>query len=114
MTYDKTKSRTVDAMKKTDIEQMHTTLLRKYPEIYADVWKIGCNLALRISDLLSLKFADLDLENRTLTLTEQKTNKVKHIRLNNAAIEVIARRKAQNASARAASTRARGWARRRW
>lgn len=98
MTYDKTKTRTVEAMKKTDIETMHTTLTRKYPTIYADVWKIGCNLALRITDLLSLKFADLDLNNRTLSLVEQKTNKVKHIRLNNAAIEVIARRQAQNPS----------------
>lgn len=98
MAYDKTQSRTVEAMAKADIETMHTTLQRKYKPIYADVWKVGCNLSLRISDLLDLKFSDLDLKNRTLELTEQKTKKTKHIRLNNAVVELVQHRKEKHPS----------------
>jgi integrase len=98
MTYDRTKTRTVNAATKSDIEGIHKMLVRKYPAIYADVWKIGCNLSLRISDLLSLKYIDLDLKNRTLELTEQKTKKTKHIRLNNAVVELVQQRKAEHPS----------------
>jgi integrase len=98
MAYDKTQSRTVEAMAKSDIETMYTTLQRKYKPIYADVWKVGCNLSLRISDLLDLKFSDLDLKNRTLELTEQKTKKTKHIRLNNAVVELVQQRKEKHPS----------------
>jgi len=58
--------------------------------------KWGVNLSLRIGDLLTLKYTDLNLEERTLKLTEAKTGKLKNIRLNSAAILVIVRRQQEN------------------
>ena len=57
---------------------------------------MGVNLSLRISDLLTLKYADLNLDERSLKLTEAKTGKFKNIRLNSAAILVIVRRQQEN------------------
>ena len=68
---------------------MHALLANKFGQLYADIWKVGVNLSLRISDLLTLKYADLNLEERSLKLTEAKTGKLKTIRLNSAAILVI-------------------------
>ena len=85
----------VEAATKEQVEQMHSALLQK-GQLYADLWKVGVNLSLRISDLRGLKFEDLDIRTRTLKLTEQKTNKRKHIRLNSTAISVIERRRNEN------------------
>jgi integrase len=84
----------VDACNRKEIEQMKQVLKEKYPPIYADVWNIGLNMSLRISDLLSIKYEHIDAYTRLLTLTEAKTGKRKEIRLNDAALSVIARRKA--------------------
>jgi len=84
---------TVQAASKSEIDLIHTLLLKKYPKIYADIWKLGVNLGLRISDLLKLQFSDFDLVERTLFLIEQKTGKKKRIRLNAAAIVIIEERK---------------------
>ena len=51
---------------------------------------------MRIGDLLILKYADLNLEERTVKLTEAKTGKLKTIRLNAPAITVIVRRQQEN------------------
>lgn len=52
------------------------------------------NLSLRIGDLLKLKYANFNLTERPLQLTEEKTRKPKLIRLNNTVITIIdARRK---------------------
>jgi integrase len=48
---------------------------------------------LRISDLLSLKYTDFNLKDRTLNLTESKTGKAKSIRLNQTAMDIIVKRK---------------------
>ncbi|GAW87511.1 conserved hypothetical protein [Bathymodiolus platifrons methanotrophic gill symbiont] len=87
--------KSVVAANKSEIQVIHSTLEKKFPSIYADVWKIGCQLSLRISDLLSLKYAQLDIDNREVTLTESKTNKIKHIRLNSIAVELIQKRRKQ-------------------
>lgn len=84
---------TVQAASKSEIDLIHTLLLKKHPKIYADIWKLGVNLGLRISDLLRLKFSDFNLEERTLFLIEQKTGKKKLIRLNAAAIAILLERK---------------------
>ncbi len=86
----------VDAASKTQIEMMHTILTNKFGQLYADIWKVGVNLSLRISDLLNLKYADLNLEERSLKLIEAKTGKQKFIRLNATAIAVIARRQQEH------------------
>ena len=86
----------VNAVNKAEIDMLHTVLNNKFGPLYADIWKVGVNLSLRISDLLSLKYANLNLDERSLKLTETKTGKLKNIRLNSAAIRVIARRQQEN------------------
>ena len=84
----------VNAVGKNEVDMIHRTLENKFKPIYADIWKIGCNLSLRISDLLELTFEEIDLENRRIDLNEIKTKKYKTVRLNDAAIQAIqARRK---------------------
>lgn len=86
---DLSNQREVLAANKTEIDSIHNYLLKETSTIYADVWKIGVNLSLRIGDLLSIKFTDLNITDRTLVLVEAKTGKSKTIRLNNPAIAVI-------------------------
>ncbi len=86
-----------DAVKtKEDINTV-SHLLRKYGgELYADIWNVGINVSLRISDLLRIKFSDLNLNKRSLKIKEQKTGKVKEVRLNKKVIEIIDKRKMQH------------------
>ena len=63
---------------------------------WGNYWWPIFSQALRISDLLTLKYTDLNLEERSLKLTEAKTGKLKNIRLNSAAILVIVRRQQEN------------------
>ena len=86
----------VDAASKAEVDMIQAALNKKYGQLYADIWKVGVNVSLRIGDLLTLKYADLNLEERTLKLTEAKTGKLKYIRLNAPAITVIARRQQEN------------------
>jgi integrase len=83
----------VNAVSKSEVDVIHSLLGNQSGQIYADVWKIGVNLSLRIVDLLALKFSDIDLDNRLIHLTESKTGKQKVIRLNPTAVSVIDRRK---------------------
>ena len=83
----------VEAVNKNQINLIHTLLINKFGQIYADVWKVGVNMSLRIGDLLNLKYEDFDIENRTLKLYEQKTKKSKSIRLNKTVIEIFNNRK---------------------
>jgi integrase len=88
----------VNAASKAEVEMIHSVLRKKYSELYADIWKIGVNLSLRIGDLLNLKYTDLNLEQRSVQLTEAKTGKQKSIRLNATAIAIITRRQQENIS----------------
>lgn len=78
---------TVKAASKAEIDLVHALLEKKFGQLYADIWKVGVNLSLRISDLLTLEYQQLNLEDRSLQITEQKTGKQKLIRLNSAAID---------------------------
>ena len=74
----------VQAIKKLEKIQLIEHLLEvRYSRQMADLWKIGLNLALRISDLLSIKFDDI--EGDRLTLKESKTGKIAKIKLNQTA-----------------------------
>ena len=84
---------TVDAVDKEQINLIHSLLNNKFGGIYGDIWKVGVNLSLRISDLLNLKYTDFNLHDRTLNLNESKTGKAKSIRLNQTAIDIIVKRK---------------------
>ena len=86
----------VDAVNKAEIAMMHAVLNNKFGALYADIWKVGVNLSLRIGDLLILKYVDFNLEECTLQLTEAKTGKLKTIRLNAPVITVIIRRQQEN------------------
>jgi integrase len=80
----------VHAVKDLDTLKLISHLLSiRYSQQMADVWELGLNLALRISDLLSLKFDQVNDER--LIVKETKTNKNASISLNEKAREVISR-----------------------
>jgi integrase len=85
----------VDAIKKDQIPAVEMLLAKHSGQIYADIWTFGINTALRISDLLSLKMADVQ-DAATITIHEQKTGKARTITLNSKAREIIARRASDN------------------
>lgn len=86
----------VDAIKdRTEIDAFTHLLNKKGGQLYADIWKVGINLGLRISDLLCIRYEDLNLEDKHLVLKEQKTQKRKEIRLNDVVIEIVKRRKGE-------------------
>lgn len=84
----------VEAVKtKQDIDRI-TFVLEEHGAIYSDIWKFGINTALRISDLLDIKFSDVTGER--LILTESKTGKSREIALNAGARAVIEQRREAN------------------
>jgi integrase len=82
----------VEACNKSDIEVVHNLLKRRYKPIYADIWKAGVNMSLRISDLLAIKNKDLDIKKRSLKLIDQKTQRPNEVRLNAPALAIIQKR----------------------
>mgnify|MGYP000211519089 CR=1 FL=1 len=83
---------TIEAVPLHQIEMISSALKNKHGRLYSDVWMIGCQFGLRISDLLSLRFVDFDFEHKIVTLIEQKTQKTKQIRLNDKAMKLIQQR----------------------
>jgi len=86
----------VEAVKDKEDIRLVGHLLEKHGSItYRDIWELGINTALRISDLLSLKVADVaDVE--IIEVTEGKTKKKRSIKLNHKAQAIIQRRAAAN------------------
>ncbi len=71
----------VQAVKDLDTIRLIGHLLeRRFSKQVSDVWHVGLNLALRISDLLAIRFCDIQ-EDR-LILKEGKTGKTANIPLN--------------------------------
>ena len=88
----------VEAVKNVDDVKMVSGLLRKhYSEQMSDVWVLGLQLALRITDLLSIRFDDI--QGDRLVIKEGKTGKVANIALNQTAKSVISRIKKANPDA---------------
>jgi len=86
----------VEAVKSREEVVMVERLLRTHHgNLYGDIWRIGVNLSLRISDLLAIRFDDLDLQSHLHTVTEGKTGKIRHIRLNPTALALIEKRREQ-------------------
>ena len=82
----------VEAVKDSnDIGLVERTLLKFFGERERDIWVFGINTALRISDLLNIRFSDI--QDDTLPLREAKTGKQRTIKLNEKALQVIERRK---------------------
>lgn len=78
----------VQAVKDLETIRLISHLLeRRYSKQMADIWNIGLNLALRISDLLSIKFEDIHGDR--LLVKESKTGKFANIQLNQKALSAI-------------------------
>lgn len=84
----------VEAIKTEGQRAAVTELLSRYggSDLYADIWKFGLNAALRISDLLEIKYSDIN--DGSIKLVESKTGKAREIRLNANALAVVNTRKA--------------------
>jgi integrase len=86
----------VEAVKtKEEIRDVERYLAKHKGQLYADIWRCGVNLALRISDLLAIRFEDIDYQRCELTIREGKTGKKRHLRLNDVAMSIIVRRREQ-------------------
>jgi len=78
----------VQAVKDLNTVKLISHLLdRRYSKQMADIWNVGLNLALRISDLLSIKFDDI--HDDRLIIKEGKTGKLANIQLNQKALKTI-------------------------
>ena len=90
----------VDAVKsKEQINQIETLLATHNDQYYADLWKVGLNLSLRISDLISLTYEQLDKvdpDSRVLVITEGKTKKKRELVLNKVVLDIVKRRREQH------------------
>lgn len=85
----------VQAIKKLETVNLISHLLEiRCSKQMSDVWNIGLNLALRISDLLSIKFSDI--KNERLLIKESKTGKLASIKLNQKVIDAIQQIQAQH------------------
>ena len=85
----------VEAVKTVEQRQQVEAHLAGQGVIYADIWKVGVNTALRISDLLSLTMDDvrkLIPDQPALNIKEQKTGKPRKIVVNQSALGVMQRR----------------------
>ena len=78
------------------IDKIKKLLKNRYNQIYLDIFEFGLNSALRISDLLKLKFNDFDTDNYKLTIIETKTGKTNIIEMNEALISIFEQRKKNN------------------
>jgi integrase len=84
----------VEAVKsKGEIAAIEALLKKHHGQIYSDIWKIGLNLSLRISDLRAIRYQDLDMDRKEISLIEGKTGKKRCIRLNDTVIRIINQRR---------------------
>lgn len=87
----------VEAVKtKEEIALVEVLLRKHFNDLYGDIWKVGINLALRISDLLVIKYEDIDLDKAQYSLVEGKTNKRRTVGLNGPVLAIIKRRQAEH------------------
>ncbi len=86
----------VEAVKtKEDIARIESLLLKHGNQDYSDIFKLGINVAFRISDLLDIEFKDLNMRRNELTIVEGKTSKTRTVRLNKNALAIIERRRSE-------------------
>lgn len=81
------KSKLVNYIKKNDIMRLRNYFIDKEKIVILALINIGLNLALRFSDLIELKFEQI--ENYEIIIIEKKTNKSRKIFLNKRCIENI-------------------------
>lgn len=84
----------VEAVKsKAEVAHVDILLRTHHGELYGDLWRFGVNVALRISDLLSIKYNELDLLRAEFIIIEKKTGKKRTVKLNSVAMTIIERRR---------------------
>ncbi|MFC5696511.1 tyrosine-type recombinase/integrase [Pseudomonas sp. GCM10022186] len=81
----------VKTLGEAEIISRKLTMNAKGNTLYADIWRFGVNTALRISDLLSLTFEQV--QGDKLVIKEGKTGKVRSIDLNVKAKAIVERRR---------------------
>lgn len=87
----------VEAVKTTaEVQQIahKLTLNARGNTLYADLWNFGLQVALRISDLLTITY-DEALQGRVV-IKESKTGKVRSIKLNEKAVAIVQKRREAN------------------
>ena len=92
----------VDAVKTSeDTKRVAELLLKHRGQLYADIWMLGVNMALRISDLLAISMDEATSAVRAgkLIVKEGKTGKRREIALNATAKGIITRRRASESAA---------------
>ena len=85
----------VDAIKSELQRQQVESHLADRGQVYLDIWKLGLNTFLRISDVLALTMTDvrqIKNDQPELKLTEIKTGKPRTIALNDTALAILQRR----------------------
>lgn len=83
-----TKIKSVEAVKEIKkVSYIGDKLEMEYGKQLSDVWNLGLQLALRITDLLSIKFTDI--KQGKLYITEGKTGKLAEIQLNPKAQSIV-------------------------
>jgi integrase len=85
----------VEAIKSEEQRQQVEAHLADRGQIYLDIWKLGLNTFLRISDVLALTMAEvrqISPDQPELKLIEKKTGKPRTIALNATALEILQRR----------------------
>lgn len=88
--------KSVAAVKTTDQIATISHMLEKHGgDTYRDIWQLGLNLALRISDLLNLTYDDF-AGGETITVIEMKTGKSRIIKLNEKVQTIVKQRQALN------------------
>ncbi|WP_413728486.1 tyrosine-type recombinase/integrase [Sodalis sp. RH19] len=84
---------TVDAIPAADIPVIKKALINQNKtDVYHDIFALDLNFALRISDLLALRFDDVIGKN-VFSVPEGKTGKVRQIQVNDVAKDIINRRR---------------------
>lgn len=79
---------TVYAIEKEDLTKIRDYFEKNNQIIMLGILNIGINVALRYSDLSSIKFEDISKNNKII-LKEKKTGKIREIKLNNLCLEQI-------------------------
>ncbi len=88
--------KSVAAVKTTEQIAVVSHMLEKHGgDTYRDIWQLGLNLALRISDLLNLTYEDF-AGGETITVIEGKTGKTRIIKLNEKVQTIVKQRQAHN------------------
>lgn len=78
----------VEAVKnESELSTVSVLLAKRHGEQMADIWSFGVNVALRISDLLKIRFTDI--KGDRLIVQEGKTDKEANIQLNSKALEIV-------------------------